>query len=372
MIIINNDHHFLHAMAIFLIAVHCLLYCDIFSHVDQFHDIPYLDDANVILRSELLHIKEYPDAFNASFIEHIDGYLTVFRQDSKKSPDMMPLTISMGLVNLNRNFIQSNKAIESQLEHIGAHDGRLFYYDHTLYILYTHLLYQESSKPGKKDLLRFTNRMHQAIANLDENWNIVNVRELNYGTQKKEKNWTPFEYQDAAGMPHLYFVYRFNPKEIICLKESGAIEQIIKDANKSQALINMWENRWGEIRGGTPAINIGDEYLTFFHSSFKNKNQIWYVFGALTFQKDPPFTITKISKYPILAHNFYKAESNDQRLFSHDRLVMFPCGLICENNLIHVLCGENDIGIRLVTFDKKRLLECLKSVWTERRPILVV
>jgi predicted GH43/DUF377 family glycosyl hydrolase len=336
-----------------------ILYGDFLSGVDPFHNIFYFDDGAVIVGSELLHIEGYPHAFNASFIEHNNGYMMVFRQDTKKKPNVMPSTIRMVRARFTKDSLFSNEAQEYRMGHCGAHDARLFRFNGELYLLYTYLVYKNKAQPAHNDVLTFTEYMRQALARLDENGDVAQVIELNYGTQKKEKNWTPFEYKDDTGKSYLYFVYRFNPREIICVQGSGHIEPVIREHKKSDSLINIWERQWGEIRGGTPAIKVGDEYLTFFHSSFKHKKQRWYVFGALTFKSNPPFTITRISPCPILAHNFYSAESSDKRLFGPNMRVLFPCGLICESNYIYVLCGENDVGIRLITFDKMHLMDSL-------------
>ena len=334
---------------------------DLLSCVDKFKGLPYLDDMGIIVTSELLHIEEYPHAFNASFIELNDNYLIVFRQDTKKNAHSMPMTITMAQACADKEFKSFNKLHAYKTEQSGAHDGRLFSFNNELYLLFTYLLYKGDVKL-QDDILVETQYMQQALARLDEYGDIMTVRELQYGEQKKEKNWTPFNYRDQSQIPHLYFFYKFNPKEIIHLHKSGYIEQVVKDQKKSESLVVLWERQWGEIRGGTPAIQIDDEYVTFFHSSFKHKKKTWYVCGALTFENQPPFAIKRISRCPILAHNFYTAISSDKRLFSPDALVLFPCGLQCKDNYLYVLCGENDIAMRLIILDTRLLMESLIKV----------
>jgi len=183
---------------------------------------------------------------------------------------------------------------------------------------------------------------------------------LCYGNQKKEKNWTPFEYIEKKGTHHLHFVYKFNPLEIIELNALNEVKLISKDLYSEQ-LNNLWENKWGDVRGGTLALKINDEYLAFFHSCIKNNNQMIYFMGAITFTAHPPFKVTKISKYPILFKGIYSAKDPKSialKLFKDN--VIFPCGFVAANykgkEVFHVICGENDHAIRIVTIDKNELL----------------
>lgn len=331
-------------------------------HGGCFGDVKFLDDNGIILDSKLLHIDGYPNAFNASFIREDNGdYLVTFRSDCKKNPNLMPTAITMGVAHMGADLSAVYNLSEYRCKHIGAHDGRLFWYNYCRYLMYTYLVYPESVQQIDRDKLRDTDCMRVAVARLDKNGVVQDLRELQYGLQKKEKNWTPFEYCNEIGRSYLYCVYRFNPKEIICIQDSGQIEIVVQEQEKSQPLMDIWERRWGEIRGGTPAIDIGEEYLTFFHSSFNMKRHVWYVCGALTFEKNPPFKIKRISAEPILAHSFYQSVSTDKRIYSSNKHILFPCGLICENNILRLICGENDIAIRIITFDKMRLIENL--VW---------
>ena len=139
---------------------------------------------------------------------------------------------------------------------------------------------------------------------------------------------------------------------------TGAIEHPFPKTQST--LLAEWEKKWGKIRGGTPALLLDSgEYITFFHSSFREKSLLWYVIGALTFEGKPPFAIKSISQWPILFKDMYKtpiAQGKNRVLRA-----LFPGGLAFDTiqgrEVFHVLCGENDTSIKLLTLDKEVLLK---------------
>ena len=118
---------------------------------------------------------------------------------------------------------------------------------------------------------------------------------------------------------------------------------------------------WGEPRGGTPPIEFEDEYLSFFHSSFK-RNGIWlYVMGAYTFEKKHPFNITSFSRYPIIFKELYSAPLINTA--DKNKRVIYPSGAFLSENKqdLVVFCGENDSAIRVMKIDPEILKLTLKS-----------
>lgn len=101
--------------------------------------------------------------------------------------------------------------------------------------------------------------------------------------------------------------------------------------NKCKDLENSWN--FGELRGGTPALYFKGQYLLFFHSKimFRSCHSKLYVVGALMFNASSAdthlndnselFTVTKISKYPIINDKliFPMSVSNQGRMS-----VVFP------------------------------------------------
>ena len=66
--------------------------------------------------------------------------------------------------------------------------------------------------------------------------------------------------------------------------------------------------------------------------------------GAYTFENQPPFNLTSISKYPILYRGIY--ETTHSATAPLNKRVCFPCGFVLEKSQdearIHVALGENE------------------------------
>jgi predicted GH43/DUF377 family glycosyl hydrolase len=155
------------------------------------------------------------------------------------------------------------------------------------------------------------------------------------------------------------FEYSLSPHNILKLPDTriNSIDHLIFPDHPSPPRL-PWQEVWGHPRGGTASLKIDDEYLGFFHSSFKDsENILWYVFGAYTFEAEPPFRITSVSKCPILFKGIYDTPILNTAL--HNKRVIFPSGFVIEERdgrqLIQLSCGENDSGVKLVTIDKEAL-----------------
>ena len=76
--------------------------------------------------------------------------------------------------------------------------------------------------------------------------------------------------------------------------------------------------------------------------------------GAYTFEKQPPFRITKISKYPIVCKE------------TKNKKIVFPCGFVVDHkedrDRIHLSYGENDNKAKIMSLDKQTLMQSMKEV----------
>ncbi len=174
---------------------------------------------------------------------------------------------------------------------------------------------------------------------------------------KREKNWVPFDYQG-----NLLLSYTIVPHQILApdLDGSGRCQEV-----ETTSTDHLW--RWGEIRGGTPALRCGEEYLSFFHSSIDiatehSEGQVMphYFMGAYMFQKDPPFALTRMSEEPIIGKNFYSGENYDP--YWHPVRVVFPCGYVFNEEYIWVVYGRQDHEIWIAKLDKLTLIQKLKAL----------
>lgn len=144
-----------------------------------------------------------------------------------------------------------------------------------------------------------------------------------------EKNWTPFIHEGK-----LLVVYSINPHVVLQLEE-GRKATVHQTGNGRVS----WP--WGEMRGSTPPILVGDEYVTFFHSSIPwrvvgGAAKRRYLCGALAFSAKPPFRVTRITKAPLLVG------SEQDPLLQWSPLVCFPVGSIIDGDDYLITGGCND------------------------------
>jgi predicted GH43/DUF377 family glycosyl hydrolase len=97
----------------------------------------------------------------------------------------------------------------------------------------------------------------------------------------------------------------------------------------------------GEIRGGTPPVRVGDEYISFFHSStawakvhgaMRNR----YYMGVYAFEARPPFKVTRYSRRPLLIGTLREPSV----LMSPP--CVFPSGALLRGDQWLVTLGVND------------------------------
>ena len=165
-----------------------------------------------------------------------------------------------------------------------------------------------------------------------------------------EKNWLWFFHQ---GLLHL--VYQTDPHIVARFSPNGVFEQEYKTGSNPL----KWD--YGIIRGGTPPVltENGDEYLSFFHSSLPDeKYHRRYYMGAYTFEAQPPFKITRITRSPLLAGSAADVWSKDKPL------VVFPCGSRLKGGKWLVTMGVNDLTSAWIEIPHSDLEPLLSEVWT--------
>eukprot|EP01041_Mallomonas_annulata_P008200 gene8200-16859_t len=192
-----------------------------------------------------------------------------------------------------------------------------------------------------------------------------------------EKNWTPFEYGNR-----IYMIYSYHPFRIVQIlpslhnDSSSTLEHMVDTVSLSSSSATIWE--WGTVRGGTPALLIGDKYLTFFHSSKKRcrLDTPVYFMGALTFSANPPFQILQISPEPLVTNISYNFDSS-HRLTSRVAIV-FPMSFLVMKDTILLTMGKDDKQGCIVEMYLQPLLQSLKNVsqitlgnsnWTNDKPV---
>lgn len=154
-----------------------------------------------------------------------------------------------------------------------------------------------------------------------------------------EKNWLWFFHNDQ---PHL--VYKASPQVVARFSPQFRFEQEFK----SEANLK-WD--YGIIRGGTPPVRVGHEYVTFFHSSLPTGDQYHrrYYMGAYSFEAKEPFTVTRMVREPLLVGSW------QDKWAPNKPLVVFPCGSRYKKGMWLVTMGVNDLESAWIEIPHKDL-----------------
>lgn len=325
------------------------------ADIPQFQGIPFGEKSGLVVNVFELKVPALPGVYNPSIVKRGDRYLIAFRYDYPWSGEGYK-KVHLGLLETDRHFELTKDPVLLDTGNDHSPDPRLFYMDNTLYISYAHLT--EWGPPYECCI--GLSSINPGTLKIEKNADLL------YKKGPREKNWVPFVYKNEKGASEMYFVYEFNPFTLVRVAQpqGGVIEHPIAPDFASKKALEAWEKKWGIIRGGTPALLVNGEYLTFFHSSFQEQSLYWYVFGALTFDSKPPFSLKRISEYPILFKRIYQAPFAPQR--NPIVRAIFPAGFVedrqNQREVLHVLCGENDSAIKVVTLDKEKLFQSLRSV----------
>jgi len=218
-------------------------------------------------------------------------------------------------------------------------DPRLFIFNGRLHLAFTETMFHGNNRPYTCTM-KYA-RLKKVGRGKKAEWQIDRVYWPRYGKNggsHQEKNWQFFEVRPGV----LAVIYKADPHTILELDEDGESVTQVSTAEPESV---KWP--WGTIRGGTPPIRVGGQWLTVFHSATPYPiPPHWrrYYAGAYMFQAEPPYTITKISQKPILVGSEADGHAHDPRnIDSWKPFVVFPNGLIQEDDFtFFVSYGVND------------------------------
>lgn len=327
-----------------------------------------------VVETKKIEIPGYPDAFNPSILRWNDSLLLSFRTgDSMDASGDDALLLSfrfrehatgstnqIGLVLLDKDFnlISTPQVLEIPRKNpmlaFRQQDPRLIRVGDRVFIVYSNII---------EGLMNFEiRRMFIAELFFDGTYFTASEPEClsrfeGENEQRWQKNWVPFDYNGA-----LLLGYSIVPHRILePILGTGGCAAVSSTSGSIQ-----WD--WGVLRGGTPAILDGDEYLAFFHSSkempsvhSQGKKISHYVMGAYTFSSRPPFSITRISPEPIVGKNFYHGPAHNTW---KPLWVVFPGGFVSNDEYVWIAYGRQDHEVWIVKLDKKGLLDSLVPVST--------
>lgn len=310
-----------------------------------------------VLETKKIEIPGYPFAFNASIIRWQNRILLAFRHIPNPA---FSFVSRLGLIWLNEDFspasspqlldTQREDPFRSSLIPPRSDDGRLVQIGESLYLVYSDNKDFKISKKGFRVYIAEVKCQDGTffLQNIEGIFRFEGESEF-----RREKNWTPFDYDGEMLLAYSLFPHRI----LRPLWGEGECESF----TSTTSCID-WD--WGELRGGTPGIRDGDQYLAFFHSSkpmatehSQGKIIDHYFMGAYTFSTKPPFEITQISPEPIIGSDFYSG--TEYKPFWKSVRVVFPCGFLLENEYVWVSYGKQDHEIWVVKLDKAALLDSL-------------
>lgn len=307
-----------------------------------------------ILEEKQIFIPGYPDAFNPSVVRWKDGSILL----SFRTRD--PLTNNpnlIGFVFLDENFDPVSKPTllkiigELPLNVSREQDPRIVFSGNHYYIVYNNIMSNGDLETRRMLLAKLHHNLgYFFIINPQYLLNFIGDPHI-----WKEKNWTPWDHNGE-----LMLSYSLNPHRV--LKPTLTDESCIS-ISLTEATI-PW--RWGILRGGTPALLDGDEYLGFFHSVLamksvqsKGNNMAHYFMGAYRFKKDAPYAMTHISPEPIYGSEFY---TSPDYLTWKPLKAVYPAGLLLDDNFVWVVYGRQDYECWVVKMDKQGLMDSLIPV----------
>lgn len=171
---------------------------------------------------------------------------------------------------------------------------------------------------------------------------------------RPEKNWVPF-FIDGESSP--FFSYALSPHHVLV--------QTAPHYCDSVAITNKplnWE--WGEIRGGSPALSLGDVHLGFFHSvQFTTNFDViggvmrTYFAGAYLFSSKKPFELTHISTQPLPNPLSISKQLEDLNCEG-----IYPGGFVFDSQFIWLVFGRHDKEMGVAKLDRKKFFSTFKKL----------
>lgn len=306
-----------------------------------------------VLETKRLIIPDYPTALNPSITRWKEKILLCFRI---RDP-ITAATDRIGLVWLNNEMdpigrpTVLNRPSSAFSAHPWPQDPRLLVIDDILYIVYSDLVNTDLGEVRRMFVSHLTYDGEQFYME-DPEYFLRYEEELK---KPQEKNWVPFDYAGTlllsySVIPHRIFLPVIGKNQCTTVAVTGSKIP--------------WA--WGEVRGGTPALRLGDEYLAFFHSlkgmstvQSEGKNITHYFMAAYTFEPDPPFRIKSMSPVPIMHPSFYDGPS--YQTWKPLRAV-YPSGYLIDGDYLWVAYGKQDHELWVAKLDKNQLLDSLIPV----------
>jgi hypothetical protein len=274
--------------------------------------------------------------WNQSCVDYEGGYLTAYREDEHKIC-LLRSTQALGTIG-KVAMLQSHNLLT---------DPKLFWWQGEIFMTYStgNGFTSQTQCDEYMELVRLVIDKEIKIDQQSKT-SLLTIRNRPNYIQCREKNWTPFEYNN-----NLFYIYNRSPFEIIhydpilrCVEQTNFFAQNIK-----------YPGCFGDIRGDSNAIRINDDlYMATFHSVVNKK----YLVGYCFFNAFPPFYVTKMCKEPLLDAGKFKFPSNNKgpNCAYNNMDCIFPSALLNKESEVLLSCGLNDWDNGFFSFNKQELL----------------
>jgi predicted GH43/DUF377 family glycosyl hydrolase len=302
-------------------------------------------------------IKDYPYIFNGAIFKYNNETFLAYRAN-KTTKDCKLL-----ITKTDEWWNPVGKSWEIRIPILNNlfEDPRFIQIKNVPYLLVTQVdLASESQFQGVVELTSNLRYKNYFKINYGDNWTAKekfiatspsNVHYIDSHNKKNptfEKNWSFFVDDDKP-----CFIYKTQPLTMfVNLNDKFELE------NESSSFKSFtWP--FGEIRGGTSSIKVGEHYYHFFHSSAladpyyeldeQGIGRIYYI-GCYTFKKiDNGYELLKITKIPLELGDY------TDNVVLWRNCSVFPCGVVYEDNHFKVSYGWHDYKLKLLTISMDEL-----------------
>ncbi|CAB5079689.1 hypothetical protein UFOVP141_9 [uncultured Caudovirales phage] len=192
--------------------------------------------------------------------------------------------------------------------------------------------------------------------------------QADFPPQDVEKNWILFK---RAGQWLASYLLRPHWVLSVDIETGKCCRAYISEASN-------WSWYWGEPRGGTPWLQMGEHMLTCWHSMLTadqmfdrfpalvkatGKGKFYFAAFAIAESK-PPFRILATSARPLGCDDGIRFMDTDRYAY-----VTFPTSLHRDRDNILMSYGENDERTRIISIPWARIRESLIPMTTARSPL---
>jgi predicted GH43/DUF377 family glycosyl hydrolase len=329
---------------------------------------PYLEQLAVqekkhpkVRSAEHLEVPGLKMGYNPSIVRYEDRMLVFFRYDVENIVDGYGIKKKKSYIAcavFDLSFHRFYRLTEIGLDTSTAEDPRAILFEDKI------ALFFNRQPEERKGAVSFGFRK-MAVAILDpKSLEVERQAILDFNSYPIEKNWTPLVSLDESNEKSIFLIHTLTTHILLKMdkRNLGKVEVVYKKSSPEQPMI-AWEERWGIPRGGTPAVQIGEEYWLFFHSHYtpplKGQTIHNYVMGALVLDAKFPFLPKKIGVDPIVFEGMYGSRYRRPDIFT-----TYPSGLDYDPvwEILRISVGENDRAMKIVTIEKKVLEETLRAI----------